>query len=191
MSKENNTLRFIFLVIITVFVSFYRLLPHPANFVPVGAASLFAGAYFGSTLFAIFVPLISLWLSDLILNNFVYQQYFPNFTLFYDGFYWQYLSFAAIVFIGMLLKNRVKVGNVVLASISGSVLFFVATNFGVWFSSNMYSKNLVGLGACYLAAIPFFVQSLLGDLVFCGVIFGIFEFLKLQKPAIFEAKLVQ
>lgn len=185
MSKEKSIVRFVVLVAITVFVSFYRLMPHPSNLVPVGAASLFAGAYFGSTLFAFAVPLLSLWISDMILNNFIYQQYFPEFTLFYDGFYWQYLSFVAIVLIGILIKKHIKVSNIILASLSGSLLFFVVTNFGVWFSSNMYPHSLVGLGACYVAAIPFFVQTLIGDLVFCGVIFGIFEYLKMQKPSVF------
>lgn len=177
-SKENNIVRFIVLVSIVAAAAVYRLLPHPANLAPVGAIALFGGAYFGSRVAAFFVPLLSLWISDLVLNNFIYQEYFPSFTLFYEGFAWQYGAFAGVTFIGFLIKNKVNAVNVISASVAGSVLFFVISNFGVWIGSTMYSHTFSGLMACYTMAIPFFQNTLFGDAIFSIVAFGAFELLK-------------
>ncbi|MDR0574632.1 MAG: hypothetical protein LBG96_11490 [Tannerella sp.] len=69
--------------------------------------------------------------------------------------------------------------NIVFQEISGEV-----TNFGVWFSSGMYPQTLVGLQACYIAGIPFFWNTLLGDVVYTGVLFGAFELLQYSFPAL-------
>ncbi len=178
--QENNTTRFVVLVLMIVLAAIYRLLPHPWNLSPLGAIALFGGAYFGSIAAALFVPFVSLWISDLILNNVIYGQYFPEFTLFYDGFAWQYGSFVAITLIGLLLKNRVKPVNVFFASVAGSVLFFLVSNFGVWASGGgiMYPLTGTGLIACYTAGLPFLQNTLLGDLAFNALLFGSFEVLQ-------------
>ncbi len=180
--QENNITRFSVLVLLIMLAAIYRLLPHPWNLAPVGAIALFGGAYFGSPIAVVFVPLVSLWISDLILNNLIFSQYFPEFTLFYSGFAWQYGSFVAISFIGMLLKNNVKPINVLFASIGGSLLFFLISNFGVWASGTMYLQNPTGLIACYIAGLPFLQNTLLGDLVFNAALFGSFEYLQHRYP---------
>jgi len=176
--EEKNIARFSVLVLMVVLATIYRLLPHPWNLAPVGAMALFGGAYFGSIVAAIFVPLFSLWVSDLVLNNLIFAQYFPEFTLFYSGFAWQYGSFVVICLIGLLLKNNVKPISVLVASVAGSIVFFVISNFGVWLGGTMYPQTSSGLLACYAAGLPFIQNTLVGDLVFSAALFGSFEYLQ-------------
>ena len=58
------------------------------------------------------------------------------------------------------------------------MLFFGLSNFGVWMTDSFYPKTLQGLGLCYVAAIPFFVNQVLGDLAYATVLFGFMSFVK-------------
>jgi hypothetical protein len=51
-------------------------------------------------------------------------------------------------------------------------LFFAVTNFGTWTLSGMYPLTFSGLAACYVAAIPFFQNTVAGDLFYSGLLFG-------------------
>ncbi len=192
MSKKIN-LRIGILVLIIVATAMSRLLPHPYNFTPVGAIGLFGAAYFQRRWQAFAIPFLALWLSDLILDNVVYAQYYKYFQWF--GHVWVYMSFGLIVLLGFALLRQVKIQNVVLASLSASVIFYLVTNFGVWLGSSVYPQNLTGLLACYAAGLPFYSMELapplgfmlngvLGDLFYCGVLFGVFEFAKLRFPVL-------
>ena len=178
MNKDSNIGRFLVVALMVVLAGIYRILPHPINFSPVGAMALFGGAYFANRISSFIIPLVTLWISDLVINNVIFAQYYPKFTWFYDGFYWVYGSFILIACIGWMLKGKIKIWSVPMAAISGSILFFVVTNFGVWISGTMYPLNLSGLVLCYTAAIPFFSATLLGDLLFSALLFGIFELLQ-------------
>jgi len=101
-----------------------------------------------------------------------------------------YLSFALIVVIGMLMLKNVKIGNLFFASVISSVSFFIITNFGTWLSIGIYPKTLTGLIACYTAAIPFFHQTLLSDLFFVGILFGLYHLIKIKFPVLAESKLL-
>jgi hypothetical protein len=68
--------------------------------------------------------------------------------------------------------------------LASSVLFFVLTNFGVWAFDALYPKTLEGLMACYVAAIPFFRNTLLGDLSYTVVLFGGFALLERRIPVL-------
>lgn len=144
--------------------------------------ALFGAAYFFKRYLAFVIPLLAMWLSDLVLNNVVYAQYFDGFTFFYSGFYWTYSAFIVIGFVGLFLLKRTKPQNILLASLSASILFFLISNFGVWASGVMYPRDLGGLIACYTAAIPFFQNTMMGDLVYSGVLFGMFEFAQYKLP---------
>ncbi|MDD2300415.1 MAG: hypothetical protein PHU69_12360, partial [Fermentimonas sp.] len=78
-----------------------RLLPHPPNFAPIGAMALFGAAYFSKKYWAFIIPIASMWVSDLILNNVIYGQYFDHFVWFYSGSLFTYGAFALIVVLGM------------------------------------------------------------------------------------------
>lgn len=138
-----------------------RLLPHPPNFAPIAAMALFGGAYFDRK-YALVIPLTALLVSDFFLG-------FHNTMLFVYG------SFLISGMIGMWLKKHRAVTNVVLASLSSSVMFFIITNFGVWAVTDLYPKTINGLVTSYVMAIPFFRNTLLGDLFFSGLFFGGYE----------------
>ena len=145
--KEKVLFSFVLIAALT------RLVPHPPNFAPITAMSLFAGAYFTRKQFAFMVPLLAMLISDLFLG-------------FYTISIFVYLSFAVITFIGQQ-KNRVTPKLVLL----GSVLFFLISNFGVWLL--YYPKTIDGLVTCFALAIPFFATSLLGDIFYSLImVFG-------------------
>ncbi len=178
--KKNLHLRNEMIAFIIAITALCRLLPHPPNFSPVAAIALFGGIYYSKRYMAYLVPLVSLWLSDILLN----YSYYHQFVLFYDGFYFTYGTFALIVLLSGLLIRKVKVQSMLVASLSASVLFFIVSNFGVWFSTAMYPHTQAGLMACYVAGLPFFSHTLIGDLVYTGLLFGLFEFLQSRVPAL-------
>jgi len=158
-----------------VAAAFVRLIPHPPNFAPITAIALFGGAYYSKKTFAYLIPLSAMFVTDLILG-------------FHSTMWAVYLSFIFIVALGMIMIKKKNVKNIVLASLISSVLFFVLTNIAVWFSGILYPLNIAGLGACFTAAIPFFQNTLIGDLVFTGAMFGIYELVKVKFPQLVEVK---
>lgn len=149
-----------------------RFLPHPPNFAPITAVALFGGVYLQDKRLAMFIPFAIMLLSDLVLG-------FHNTLLFV------YASFALMVGAGFWLKNHFSAKNVLFTSIGGSILFFVISNFGVWLTSGgFYPMTLTGLTECYIAAIPFFHNTLMGDLVYTTVLFGGFEYAKKHLPSL-------
>jgi len=146
-----------------------RLVPHPPNFTPIGAMALFSGAYLGRRGLAFVAPLCALLLSDALLG-------------FYSGMEFQYLSVALIVLLGWVALSRLSVLRLGVAAVASSALFFAISNFGVWLVSGMYSHSLGGLGACYAAAIPFFQNTVAGDLFYTTLLFGGFRVVELLVP---------
>ena len=143
---------------------------HPPNFSPIDAIALFSGVYFYRRMTAFAVVLLSVWMGDLILNRLALGSW----MLFYSGFYWQYGCYLLITLLGIALKNHVNSTYLLAASVTSSILFFALTNFGVWYGSALYPQTLDGLGACYIAAIAFFKNTLMSDLLFTGLFFGSF-----------------
>ncbi len=137
-----------------------RIAPHPDNFAPIGAMALFSGAVLSGG-WVFIVPLAALTLSDAVLG-------------FYPGWMWVYGSFILIVLIGMALRARRTALRIAGAAFGSSVLFFVVTNFGEWLGP-LYPHTLAGLRADFIAAIPFFRNTVLSDLVYSLAFFGIYE----------------
>ena len=152
-----------------------RLVPHPPNFTPIGAMALFSGAYLGKRALAFAAPLGALLLSDLVLG-------------FYHGMATVYFSVALVVMIGMLALNRVSALRVGAAAVASSVLFFVITNLGMWLFSGFYPRTVAGLEACYVAAIPFFQNTVAGDLFYASLLFGGFKIAELLVPRLRAAQ---
>ena len=148
-----------------------RLLPHPPNFSPIAAMALFSGAFLPRRGLAFAAPIGAMLLSDAVLG-------------FHGGMPVVYASVAMIVAIGWLVSARRTAGRIALAAVTGSVLFYLLTNFGVWASGTMYPKTVEGLVACYVAAIPFFQNSLAGDLFFAALLFGGFALAERWLPAL-------
>jgi hypothetical protein len=146
-----------------------RLLPHPPNFTPIGAMALFGGAYLGRRWLAFAAPIGALLLSDLVLG-------------FYHGMVTVYATVALIVLVGWVALSRVSPIRVGAAALASSILFFVVTNFGMWLFSGFYPLTAAGLTDCYVAAIPFFQNTVAGDLFYSGLLFGGFALLERAVP---------
>lgn len=175
MNKNKINLRFSVITLIILSAAMSRLLPHPPNFAPIGGMALFGAAYFSKKYWAFIIPIVSMWVSDLILNNVIYGQYFDHFVWFYSGSLFTYGAFALIVVLGMFTLKKVRVPNLAVSALGASVIFFIVSNFGVWLTSGMYPPTFSGLMTCYTVGIPFFHNTILGDLVYTGVLFGAFE----------------
>jgi hypothetical protein len=149
-----------------------NLLPFPPyNFSPIAAIGLFGAAAFNRKFLAPGVPFAALFLSDLFLNNVIYSEFYSGFVFFTSG--WIYAAFGMVVLLGLtFVRNNMKPGRIVMASIGGSLIFFLVTNFSVWYGSTFYPQNIAGLIACYTAGLPFLGNTILGDLFFSGVLFG-------------------
>jgi hypothetical protein len=155
----TNHSRLIALLSAIVAAAALRLVPHPPNFTPIGAMALFSGAYFGRRGLAFVAPLAALFLSDLVLG-------------FYHGMGTVYFSVALIVMLGAIALRRASAPRVGVAAIASSVLFFAITNFGMWLFSGFYPLTAAGLAACFVAAIPFFQNTVAGDLFYAALLFG-------------------
>lgn len=170
----NSRMQIVLGMVLIIVAALSRLIPHPMNFAPVTAIALFGGFYFDKR-FAPILPLAALFLSDLFLG-------------FYSGIVWVYGSFLLIVFLGMFGQNKKSFGVVAGSTFAGSLLFFLITNFGVWQSGILYPLTMNGLAACYAAALPFFRNALIGDIVYVTVMFGVFELALKYVPAFRTSK---
>jgi hypothetical protein len=150
-----------------------------ANFTPVGAVSLFGGAYFTDKKKAYLVPLITLFLSDLLIN----YLYFHKFVWFYSSAIWVYISFVAMVYIGTLLP-KINVVNVILASFGAVLIHWLLTDINPWLYGNLYDRSIMGYFQSLFAAIPFERSWLMGNLIYGFVLFGGFELAKAKFPSL-------
>lgn len=181
--RESTMLRprFLLLAGMIFAAAFFRLIPHPWNIAPVGAVALFGGAHFSHKRWAFLVPLLAMLCSDVVLYATRFESYRSDFLVTAS---FVYGSFALIVGLGLWLQRRRTLPYVALATLAGSVLFFLVTNFGVWLCFNTYPKTLSGLWECYVAAIPFFHNTLLSDAVGVTVLFGGFALAEKCIPAL-------
>ena len=169
------------LSIIILLAAFTRIMPHPPNFSPIAAIGLFGAAHFAKKWQAFFIPLIGIWVSDLVINNYVYNSSSSNFVWFYSGFYWQYMSYILIIFAGLFIFNRdISLTKMFGGMISSSGIFFLVSNFGVWAGGTMYPKNFGGLITCYAAGVPFIHNTIISDVLFTTVLFGTYYLLQVE-----------
>ena len=169
------------LSIIILLAAFTRIMPHPPNFSPMAAIGLFGAAHFAKKWQAFFIPLIGIWISDLVINNYVYSSSSSNFVWFYSGFYWQYMSYILIIFAGLFIFNRgISLTKTFGGMMSSSGIFFLVSNFGVWAGGTMYPKNFGGLITCYAAGVPFIHNTIISDVLFTTVLFGTYYLLQVE-----------
>ena len=162
MNNKYSFTKYAAALLLIAVAAFSRVLPHPSNFTPIAAIALFGGVYLDKR-FAFVVPILAMLASDYFIG-------------FYGGMYWVYGSFVLIGLIGVWLKNHKTPIIVLGGTLVSSIIFFVITNFGVWMTpGSIYAHNPAGLIECYVAAIPFFRNTLGGDILFVGVMFGLYE----------------
>lgn len=166
-----NALRFTTLTGMILAAALFRILPHPPNFSPIAAIALFGGAQLADKRAAFLIPLAAMFLADLVLGL---HALIPI----------TYGCFALIVCLGLWLRKKQSAVRIVTAALASSFLFFFATNFAVWAASSMYPHSSTGLAECYAAAIPFFRNTLAGDLLYTSVLFGGLALAEWRIPAL-------
>jgi hypothetical protein len=177
MSLQKINTRTIVLILMIVAAAAMRLLSYKfpyilSNFTPVGAIALFGGAYFTDKWKAYLVVLLTLFASDILIN----YLYTSKWIFWYGGSFWVYLTFAIMVFIGSLIK-KANVANVALASLVSVAAHWLIIDMP-WLYGTLYPHNLTGYGQSLVAAIPFERNMVLGDILFCTILFGGFELAK-------------
>lgn len=140
-----------------------RLLPHLPNFTPIAAMGLFGGVYLNKK-FALILPLAALFISDIFLG---FDSLESRLTV--------YGSFILVGLVGLVVRKKKSIATVVFGSLAGSTIFYLITNFAFFHGTLMYPHSLSGVMASYYNALPFFRYTLLGDLVYAGLLFGAYE----------------
>lgn len=164
--------RFLLLFIMVLLASLSRLLTnqlHLWNFTPIAAMALFSGAQFRDKKYAFLVPVVAMIITDAIIG-------------FHPGVWDVYGALLLITAIGFTLRNNIRVVPVIGASLLSSVIFFFITNFFVWLASGLYPLDWTGFTTCFAAGIPFFGNTVAGDLFYCGALFGGYELLRRKSP---------
>jgi hypothetical protein len=158
-NKKFDIIFGFFLVIALVLTRKLPLLP---NLSLMGTAFLFSGYLSSKNKGAFIVPYAALFISDYWIG-------------FYSGMSWVYSGFALSLLVGTLIKE-IKFTRIAVASLISSLAFYLLSNFGVWTSGTLYTRSLSGLLECYVAAVPFFRNTLLSDLVGSLAVFYVFQF---------------
>ena len=148
-----------------------RFLPHPPNFTAINAIALFGSCSFGGVWLSLSTVYATMFLTDAILG-------------FHCSMPYTYLSLGLIVVLGQWVNLKFSIYRVGGALMIASLIFFFVTNFGSWLTSPLYSKTFSGLISCYIAAIPFFANQVLGDVFYGTLLFGCFACLESSIPSI-------
>lgn len=169
--------RFWMLLALTLSAAASRLIPHPPNLTPVVAMALFGGAQFSDKRAAFLVTFGALLLSDLVIG-------------FHSQVIATYGCLVLIVGLGFWLRKRKSAGNILIAALASSVMFFIVTNFGVWLIDTLYPKTMNGLVECFAMALPFFRNTLAGDMLFTVILFGLSWSFERINPALRDSRIV-
>ena len=149
-----------FFLLIVCIVAGSRWLPHPPNITAVGSVGLFAGSqwrHLGGA--RILLSLVgALFISDVLIGF-----YDPRLMIFV------YAASLLSVPIGFMLPAVKPWSATPVVCLFGAAVFFALSNFGVWLLSDLYPLTMDGLLICYIAAIPFFAYSCLGNLIYLPI----------------------
>ena len=175
MTLQKTNIRSVVLILLIVAATTMRLVSYEyqnvlSNFTPVGAIALFGGAYFTDKSKAYLVVLTSMFASDIIINQLYNQPFWNAYSL------GMYVCFALMVFIGTFIKKASFV-NVFLGSLAGVFVHWLIMDLP-FFYGEMYPHTLAGYALSLRKAIPFEKNMILGDALFCTLLFGGFELAK-------------
>ncbi len=168
LTKKGKNLEIITTLVFILLGASLRFVPHPPNFAPIAAMALFGAVYLPRKI-AFILPVATMVVSDFFIG-----YYEPELMISVYG------SFILCVFLGFWLKSHKKWHLVGGGAILSAVLFFLITNFTVWFFAPWYPRTFPGIIQCYLMALPFFRNTLLGDLFYAFFFFGAYEMAKGQ-----------
>jgi len=176
------------LIVMVVVAALYRVIPgRPFGFEPQIALALFSGAVIKDRKLAFVLPLLSMFISD-VLYQILYKAGVSSIYGFYPDQWINYLLYASVVMFGFLIK-RVRVINVLLVALAAPTYFFLVSNFLTWAGVggyDMYPKTAAGLYTCYVAALPFYQMGLLSCVLFSAALFGGWYLInrRAQKPVV-------
>ncbi|MFH0866341.1 MAG: DUF6580 family putative transport protein [Bacteroidota bacterium] len=179
MNKRLSTPRIVFIASLIIVAAAMRLVPHWPNFTPIAAIALFGGAALSRKWLAFILPLAAMLISDIIIG---FHSYIAA----------VYISFTFTVWMGISISRSMKAYKIGLTSVASSLLFFIITNFAVWYGSPFYPQSFAGLMGCYAAGLPFFndgslglsflMNGIIGDLFYNGIFFGALYLASLKFP---------
>ena len=152
-NMESRKSHYLSILGLIVLLASARLLPHPPNFTPILGMAVFSGAIINQRLLAYLTPLAAMLLSDLYLG-------------FHASMPIIYFTLAICVLIGTFISKRVSILNSFLSINLGVLVFFLITNFAVWYGSGMYEFNISGLITCYFMGLPFVQNTLISSLIY-------------------------
>ncbi|MFN3713194.1 MAG: DUF6580 family putative transport protein [Alcanivoracaceae bacterium] len=152
----------ILMLMLAAFTVLWRVLPHGWNMTPALALALFAGARLPTPAWRLGLPVAVMLLSDLLLG-------------FHDTMFYVYGALLLVVLMGQRLGQSASLPRHAGMSVTGSLIFFVITNLGVWLSGSLYPMTGEGLLNCYLMAVPFLWKTLAGDLFFVVMFYATFR----------------
>lgn len=157
-----------------------------AQYTPLGAMALFGGTYFNSRWKALAFPILTILVSDLVINKVVFEG---KYGIMYDGWYWIYGIFAVIVVLAKGILQKVSVTNVIVAALIASVTHWVLADFTVWIGGGLdlrtnlpLTRDWAGLQQCLTQGFPFMKNFLVGTIAYSAVLFGCFELLQVRFP---------
>jgi hypothetical protein len=175
MKSENEKLTLLLrgAVIATLIIlsAVLRIVRHPWNLTPVGAMALFSGAMFRNRWIAFLLPLAGMFVGDVFVG-------------FHKLMLIVYASFAASVAIGRWLAENRGAARIGGAALLGAAQFFAVTNFAMWAIGGFYPRTTAGLVNCFAAGVPFFWNTLAGDAMYSGILFGGFALAEKMLPAL-------
>jgi len=145
-----------------ILLALSRLIPHPPNFTPILGMAVFSGAIINKKIVAYLVPLAAMLFSDLYLG-------------FHSGMPIIYFTLAICVLIGTFIESRVTILNSILGITAGVLVFYLITNFTVWYGSGMYENSFSGLITCYVMGLPFLQNTFISSLIYGMGAFLIYE----------------
>lgn len=170
--KMNRSL-LLSLGILVIAASVYRVWDgRPFGFAPQWAIAIFAGAIIKDKKWSFFLPLASMFLSDLLYHA-LYLNGLTAIPGFYEGQLSNYILFTALTVFGFIIRSF-NWKNIYIASLAAPTTYFLISNFMVWSSNAGYvrAKTFAGLMQCYADGIPFYAFSILSTLFFSAVFFG-------------------
>ena len=181
-TSKNIAWSFLLLVIIA---ALYRIIPgRPYGFAPQWAMAVFAGAVVRDRKWAFIIPVLSMFISDLIYQV-LYLQGLSSLPGFYEGQWQNYVLFSLMVFVGIAIR-KINVIQIAAASFAAPTLYFLISNFLIWASNGTTRgldrpKTFNGLMLCYSDAVPFYRMSILATFIFSAILFGTYYFIRSQQ----------
>lgn len=174
MIEQIKSPRFVVLSLLIMLAACTRILPllipHIWNFTAIGALAIFSGSQFKDSRFSFIIPMAAMLLSDFFLG----QGFTPI----------VYLGLMAMVACGIFIRGKVNPTRIGLASLVGTLIFYLLTNFVCFYPVSIHPQTLAGAIESYVVALPFLRNMLLSDLLYGTVLFGGFYFIEKRYPAL-------